>query len=178
MTMKRLREALARWRVTLGFVSGVLVLWLAEPTRGSLAAGALVALAGESLRIWAAGHLRKSVEVTTSGPYRWLAHPLYVGSAILGAGLAIACANLIVAVLIASYLGATLTAAIREEEAFLGQSFGDRYGRYLCGSSSADGGMSRRFSVSRAVANREHRAVAGVVAALLLLAFKAGYRGL
>jgi hypothetical protein len=38
---------------------------------GTWRAGLFVALAGEaSLRIWAAGHLEKSREVTRSGPYR------------------------------------------------------------------------------------------------------------
>ena len=49
-----------------------------------------VALAGEAIRFWAAGHLNKSREVTRSGPYRFVAHPLYLGSSVIGAGLAIA----------------------------------------------------------------------------------------
>ncbi len=52
--------------------------------------GRRCAIAGEALRIWAAGHLNKSREVTSSGPYRWFAHPLYVGSSIMGVGLAVA----------------------------------------------------------------------------------------
>jgi protein-S-isoprenylcysteine O-methyltransferase Ste14 len=173
MSAEGLRKALARWRVTLGFASAALVLWLAEPTRTSLIAGSFVALVGEALRIWAAGHLRKSLEVTTSGPYRWFGHPLYVGSAVLGGGLAIACASVPVAVLIAAYLGVTLTAAIREEEAFLGRSFGTHYDQYRRGTAPVTGEATRRFSLSRAMANREHRAVAGLLGALLLLAFKA-----
>ncbi len=55
--------------------------------------------------IWAAGHLNKSREVTASGPYRWVAHPLYVGSSIMGVGLAIASGSLIVAVVIAVVSG-------------------------------------------------------------------------
>ncbi|MCA1586159.1 MAG: isoprenylcysteine carboxylmethyltransferase family protein, partial [Acidobacteria bacterium] len=69
---------LARWRVTAGFLCGALALWLARPTWLSLALGALVALAGEGLRVWAAGHLEKSREVTASGPYRLVRHPLYL----------------------------------------------------------------------------------------------------
>ena len=76
----RAMARLARLRVALGFVCGALVLWLAQPTAGSLLAGGAVAVVGEALRIWAAGHLNKSREVTSSGPYRWFAHPLYVGS--------------------------------------------------------------------------------------------------
>ena len=57
-------EALARRRIPLGFVAGALVLWLATPSGGSLLAGTPVAVFGEALRLWAAGHLNKSNEVT------------------------------------------------------------------------------------------------------------------
>ena len=167
-------ERLARWRVPSGFAFGALVLWLAHPTRTSLMAGGAVAVLGEALRVWAAGHLVKSQEVTSSGPYRWFAHPLYVGSSVMGIGLAIASASAVVAGLIALYLAATITAAIRTEESFLRRTFGDAYDAYrMRGQSNA-----RRFSVARALANKEHRTVAGLVAAVLLLALKATYNGL
>ena len=106
---------LARFRVALGFVFGVLVLVLAQPTGRSLAVGMSIAALGEAVRIWAAGHLRKSREVTVSGPYRWVAHPLYVGSSVMGLGLAIAAASAPVAVLIAIYLGATALPVVSME---------------------------------------------------------------
>ena len=46
-------------------------------------------MAGECLRLWAAGHLEKSKEVTRSGPYRHTRHPLYLGSSIIGIGIAL-----------------------------------------------------------------------------------------
>src|SRR5213593_1183454 len=131
--LSRIARALARRRVPLGFIAGALVFWLAAPTAASLLVGTSIAVSGEAIRIWAAGHLNKSREVTASGPYRWFAHPLYVGSSVMGLGLAIACASITVAVLIAAYLTVTLTAAVRSEEAFLRRKFGDRYGRYRRG---------------------------------------------
>ena len=104
---------IARFRVTIGFTCAVFVLWLAEPRAASLAVGTSIAILGELLRIWGASHLNKSREVTSSGPYRWLAHPLYVGSSLIGAGLAVASNSIIVTALIAVYLVVTLTAAIR-----------------------------------------------------------------
>ena len=167
---------LARLRVTLGFVFGTLVLWLAEPTSATIARGAAIAGGGEALRIWAAGHLNKSREVTSSGPYRWLAHPLYVGSAIMGAGLAVASGSVVAAVLIAAYLGATLTAAVKSEEAFLRRTFGDGYDRYRRAGAAGIVDEPRRFSLAQAIANREHRAVVGLALAVLLLTLKATYR--
>ena len=149
-------------------------LYLAKPTIGSLVIGVGVAAAGEALRVWAAGHLHKSSEVTASGPYRWFAHPLYVGSSIMGVGLAIAAASVPVAGLVLTYLAVTITAAVRSEEAFLRSRFGDRYERYRkVGVVDA----RTRFSLARARANREHRAVTGLLVAVLLLAAKAAFVG-
>jgi hypothetical protein len=169
-----LTRRLARLRVPLGFGCAALVLWLAAPTAATLLAGTAIAAIGEAVRIWAAGHLNKAREVTASGPYRWLAHPLYVGSAVMGAGLAVACGSAIAAALIGAYLIATITAAVRHEEAFLRSAFGHRYDRYRRDGRIDEG---RRFSFALAMTNREHRAVAGLVVAVLLLAWKATYNG-
>jgi uncharacterized membrane protein YjjB (DUF3815 family) len=173
---------LARFRVALGFVFGVLVLVLAQPDGRSLAIGMSIAAIGEGIRIWAAGHLRKSREVTVSGPYRWVAHPLYVGSSVMGIGLAVACASVIVAVLIGVYLAATLTAAVKSEEAFLRRTFGDQYDLYKSGVEAKrrerSAASRRRFSLEQAIANREYRAVAGLGIVILLLVWKATYNGL
>jgi protein-S-isoprenylcysteine O-methyltransferase Ste14 len=172
---------LARLRVALGWVFGVLVLVLAQPTKQSVAMGALIAAGGEAIRVWAAGHLNKGREVTSSGPYRFVGHPLYVGSTVIGIGIAIACANVLVAILIAVYLATTLTAAIRSEEAFLRRAFGDQYDLYRSGvkaKRASPGSISRRFSLRQALANREYRAVIGLAVAILLLAMKATYNGL
>jgi protein-S-isoprenylcysteine O-methyltransferase Ste14 len=174
---------LARLRVPLGFISGIAVLWLARPTRGTLAAGAAVAVAGEAFRVWAAGHLNKAQEVTMSGPYRWVAHPLYVGSLLMGAGLAIASGSIAATSLIAAYLTITLGAAVVTEETYLRHHFGHAYDRYRGRSAGEIGGVRpateerRRFSMARAIANREHRALAGLVLAVLLLVLKAAYNG-
>ena len=173
--------SLARLRVALGFVFGVLALVLARPSGRSLLVGMSIAAGGEAIRIWAAGHLRKSREVTVSGPYRWCPHPLYVGSSVMGAGLAVAAASVPVAVLIVIYLAATLTAAIKSEEAFLRRTFGDQYDLYRSGVAAQrrDGAAARRrFSLDQALANREYRAVAGLAIVILLLIWKAPYNGL
>ena len=161
---------LARRRVALGFIAGIAVLWLSEPTPRTLAIGALVAAIGELFRVWAAGHLEKGREVTSSGPYRLTRHPLYLGSSIIGLGLAIASASAIVAALVALYLGVTLTAAIATEEAHLTEKFGAAYPAYRDGRVE---GVARTFSLARAMRNREYRAVIGLVAVLALLSWKA-----
>src|SRR6476646_8502843 len=111
----RVLRRIARLRVPIGFLSGAVVLWLAHPTLRTLTAGAIVAAAGEAVRVWAAGHLEKGREVTTTGPYALTRHPLYAGSSIMGAGFAIGAHSVAVAVLVTAYLAVTITAAIRSE---------------------------------------------------------------
>jgi protein-S-isoprenylcysteine O-methyltransferase Ste14 len=167
--MADVRHRLARYRVRLGFVEAAVALWLARPTTTSLTIGAGVAVMGEAIRIWAAGHLEKGREVTASGPYRLSRHPLYVGSALLAVGFAIASHNLIVVAIVIGYLATTYSSAIRSEEAHLTEKFGSAYPEYRDGRSA---GVPRRFSMRRAIANREHRAVLGLVLMLALLAWK------
>src|SRR5215208_3082581 len=104
-TWPRVRAVLARRRVTLGFVVAAAAVLLADPTWASWRTGLLVALAGEAIRIWAAGHLEKSREVTRSGPYRLTRHPLYAGSALMAVGIVIASRSAVVAVVAALYIG-------------------------------------------------------------------------
>ena len=87
----------------------------------------------------------------------------------------IASGRAIVAALIAIYLIVTLTVAARTEEGFLRRAFGDSYDRYRRGGAAADraGARDRRFSLAQAMANHEHRAVIGLILAMLLLALKA-----
>jgi len=165
----RFAARVARLRVPLGFACGAVAFLLASPTPVSLLAGGTVAAIGEAIRFWAAGHLERGCEVTRSGPYRWSAHPLYVGTSIIGAGVAIASAAAVVYALAAAYLVVALTAAIRVEEAELMAKFGEKYAAYRQGR-SVD--TTRRFSLARAVRNREPRAVAGLAVSLALLAIK------
>jgi protein-S-isoprenylcysteine O-methyltransferase Ste14 len=165
-----LLRRIARLRVTMGFIFGVLAIWLARPTPTSLIAGATVAFVGEAIRVWAAGHLEKGREVTTSGPYRFTRHPLYLGSTLIGVGLGVASASPIVAVMVIVYLTVTLTAAVRTEEAHLTDKFGAAYPEYRAGRTDS---VPRRFSLARAVRNREYRAVLGLLLDLAVFAWKA-----
>jgi protein-S-isoprenylcysteine O-methyltransferase Ste14 len=160
---------LARWRVFLGFVFAAIALWLATPTATSLLLGAAVSVVGESIRLWAAGHLEKSKEVTRSGPYQFTRHPLYLGSSLIGIGFAIASNHRIVAVIVVAYLLLTLTAAMRSEEAHLREKFGDDYDAYVEKRSAP---MDRPFSWARALHNREHHTIAGLFGGLVILAAK------
>ena len=160
---------LSRWRVPLGFALGIVVLWLARPNAASLAWGAAIAMMGEALRVWAAGHLEKSREVTRSGPYRFTRHPLYAGSTIMAAGVAVAARSAAVWAIAAAYVVVMIGSAIRSEESFLRRRFGAAWDDYRAGRVAHE---PRPFSLARAVRNREWRALIGLIAAFALLALK------
>ncbi|HEY3884744.1 MAG TPA: isoprenylcysteine carboxylmethyltransferase family protein [Vicinamibacterales bacterium] len=164
---------IARWRVPLGYVCGVVSLALASPTPRTLLVGACIGVVGEAIRIWAAGHLEKGREVTTSGPYAFMRHPLYLGSSIMGGGVALAARSAFVAVLVFFYLLVTITAAVRTEEAHLTMKFGGAYAAYREGEFPS---AWRTFSIERAMRNREYRAALGFLAAIALLTLMARLR--
>lgn len=163
-------KRLARLRVPLGFACAIVAFWLARPTASSLAIGALIATAGQLLRIWAAGHIEKGREITRSGPYRYVRHPLYLGSSLMAAGFVIAALSVVVGALVAAYMVVTLVAAIRTEEASLDEKFAGQYSAYRAGKAAP---VVRRFSLSRAVANREYRSITGLAAGMIFLYLRA-----
>ena len=168
--MSDIATRVARSRVPLGFVFGAAVVLLARPTPRSLLIGGAVALVGEAFRIWAAGHLEKGREVTLSGPYRLTRHPLYMGSFIIGAGVAIAAARRSAVLLVFTYLAVTFIAAIRHEEEGMRARFGDQYDAYL---QSRAQPVDRPFSLRRVMRNKEYRAIAGLAAVAAIFAMKA-----
>ncbi len=157
---------LARWRVPLGFAAAGAAFVLASPTPSSWLTGMLIAVPGALLRLWAAGHIEKGREITRSGPYRYVRHPLYLGSSLLGIGFAASSASLWVLALAMTYLGLTLAAAIRAEEATLDARFPGEYTAYRTG---AAGPIDRPFSWARAWRNHEYRALSGFVVAFVFL---------
>jgi protein-S-isoprenylcysteine O-methyltransferase Ste14 len=118
---------LSRLRVPLGYAAFALVLVLARPRRESVAAGIALAVLGEGLRIWASGHIEKTQRLATGGPYAHTRNPLYVGSALLALGVAVASASPFVVLAVAAYFAVLYPAVIREESAFLAARFPEEY---------------------------------------------------
>ncbi|MCB9897002.1 MAG: hypothetical protein H6825_03245 [Planctomycetes bacterium] len=62
------------------------LVYIAQPTRLGMILGLPCLALGLLFRVWAAGHLIKTKELSTSGPYRHVQHPLYFGRLALGTG--------------------------------------------------------------------------------------------
>jgi len=176
------RRRRARLRV-LGVYAFVLLLLLAaRPTPLSVSLGFAVVALGEALRFWAAGHLRKSVELVTSGPYRYTRNPMYLGRLIIFSGLCVMArlpyhANLIV--LLAGWIlffGYYLPRKERVEPARLARLHGAAYERYRAEvpalfprASPYTDVATRGWSSDRFLRNREHWMALGLLGLSLLL---------
>jgi len=169
MRLTTLVSWLASRRIKLGFPLAIVVLTLAQPTWFTWSLGFTIALVGEALRIWAAGHIEKSTEITQSGPYQWVKHPLYLGSSIIAAGIVFAANSGAAALIVAIYVTTTILSAIRTEETHLRSVFGAAYDMYQVSPNLA---VNRSFSVARMMRNREHRAITGFICGFGLLALR------
>jgi protein-S-isoprenylcysteine O-methyltransferase Ste14 len=168
-----------RRRVFLSYLGALVYLALARPSFTSLSLGAVLMLMGEGLRLWASGHIDKNVRLAQTGPYAHVRHPLYLGSALIGSGLAVASGSWAVGIGVLVALGILLGSAARAEERRLRSHFGQDYVSY---SREVPALVPRlrplkrggRFDWKVVGKHRELRAVAGLAAGLLVLALKAG----
>lgn len=69
------------------------VLLLAQPHAILFWVGAAFSGAGELLRLWACGHLRKNQDVITSGPFAHVKNPLYLGTLLILIGFCLSASN-------------------------------------------------------------------------------------
>jgi protein-S-isoprenylcysteine O-methyltransferase Ste14 len=169
--------ALSRWRVQLGFCFAIAALCCARPTWHSYLIFLPLVLAGVGLRVWARGHLDRAERVCTGGPYRFMRHPLYVGSFFMGLGVTLMAlpwgfVPLFVAVFLIMYVPKAL-----REEAYLASRFGDAYATYASAvgavfprferGASAEEGPPSRFEWRRVWRHREWHTWIGVAAVLV-----------
>jgi protein-S-isoprenylcysteine O-methyltransferase Ste14 len=72
------------------YLGGAIFFLIARPQPVLFACGASLAIAGEALRVWACGHLRKNKAVVKSGPYSHVKNPLYLGTFLILVGIVLA----------------------------------------------------------------------------------------
>jgi protein-S-isoprenylcysteine O-methyltransferase Ste14 len=115
-----------RIRVPLGFLTAAV--YLVEVARrathpAAIAWSLALVLPGLALRAAAAGTVKKDRELTVTGPYAYTRNPLYLGSALIAAGFALALLSWPVALLLAVGFAAIYLPVIAAEERFLQTAF-------------------------------------------------------
>ena len=170
----------ARLRVPCGFVMAISFATSSRPTPRSLAWGIPVACLGLALRAWAAGHLAKNQQLAISGPYAHMRNPLYLGTLLVAAGLAMAARSWALALLFGAFFVLIYLPVIMLEEQHLRKLFPD-YADYAAqvpafaprlrafGAANA----SSRFQISRYRKNQEYQAPLAFIAGLAWLTWKA-----
>jgi protein-S-isoprenylcysteine O-methyltransferase Ste14 len=178
-------RTLASIRLTATFAFIVVLVVLAKTRPAEVAIGFLIAALGEAIRFWAAGHLLKTKELITSGPYRYTRNPLYLGRLLILTGLCVMCrlpyyANwILLAVGYAVFFLYYMPRKERVEPARLRAVHGEAYDRYfkavpalLPTLSPYANGSNLGWSSDRMVRNREVWMVAGILAIALFLLWR------
>jgi len=171
-----------RWiRLRLAWLAAPVYLLLAKPTPTTIAVGAGLAFAGAALRAWAAGTIVKNAVLTTTGPYAYTRNPLYLGSFLIGLGLAVAGARISILIAFLIAYGLVYGRAMQLEAARLERDFGEAYRIYARHVPAfiprlrpyrPDDRAHSHFFIERYLAHREYQAVFGVALGFAGLAVK------
>jgi protein-S-isoprenylcysteine O-methyltransferase Ste14 len=173
---KAYADRVAKLRVPCGFALVAAFLWLSRPSWASLEIGLPVAILGLAVRAWAAGHLEKNLALTDSGPYAHVRNPLYIGTLTVAAGLAIAARRWELALLFAVVFALIYLPVVELEEQHLRKLFPDYAGyarRVPKLIPRIAGGGSKHFEWRSYRRNREYEALAGFLAGVAVLVWKA-----
>jgi protein-S-isoprenylcysteine O-methyltransferase Ste14 len=170
-------DFVARLRVPVGFALVAAFACFSHPDARSLAYGLPVSLLGLGLRVWAAGHLAKDRTLATGGPYRYTRNPLYMGTMLVAAGLAIASRSAGLGALFAAVFLCIYLPAIQLEQQHLRSLFPE-YAAYAAQVPAllprmTPAGRPRAFQWRLYTKNREYQAAAGFLAGALFLLWKA-----
>lgn len=79
-----------RYRQFFGVAYIILVSIVGIPDATLFNIGLVLVLLGESVRMWASGHVNKNAVLATDGPYAYVRHPLYVGNILILSGFSLA----------------------------------------------------------------------------------------
>ncbi len=171
-------DGVAKLRVPTGFVLAAAFLWLSAPALSSLALGIPVSLAGLAIRAWAAGHLEKNLTLTDTGPYARVRNPLYIGTLTAAAGFVIASRRWELGVIFAATFLLVYLPVVELEEQHLRTLFpnytdyAQRVPKFIPRFSR--GTRARKhFSWPLYRRNREYEALAGFIAGVAVLCWKA-----
>jgi protein-S-isoprenylcysteine O-methyltransferase Ste14 len=103
--------------------------------------GLMLMLGGRVLRLWAQTQMKhlfvgelavqKDHRVVTTGPYKYIRHPAYVGGTLSAIGIGLALSTWLGALIAGGVLIASYITRIPKEEALLASEMGDEYRDYM-----------------------------------------------
>jgi hypothetical protein len=182
MFPKAYADTVQRLRVPSGLALAAAFVWLADPVLPTLLMGLPLALAGLAIRAWAAGHLRKNQQLTTSGPYAIVRNPLYIGTLLTALGCTVAAARPALAFLAGAVFLFVYLPVMEQEEQHLSRLFPDfaAYARrvHQLIPTLPEKFPPQSFSWDVYLRNKEQKALYGFLAVYGFLIAKAAWAGL
>lgn len=156
----------------------LVLLGFARPTPKHVLMGIPLILAGEAIRLWAAGYLNKLGELVTAGPFALCRNPLYIGSFLTSLGYLVMCDRPVLWAPAIALFWLFHGGAVAYEEKLLRERFGpayDAYCRAVPRFVPIPRGLSGngRFTLRQLVLNNEHHSVAGALLLVGLMLLKA-----
>jgi protein-S-isoprenylcysteine O-methyltransferase Ste14 len=139
-------------------------------------AGILLVLCGLAIRSWAAGVIRKSKVLATTGPYRLCRHPLYLGSLAMMFGFCTIMGSALDACVVVGPVLVIYLLTIRREERRLADRHGETWRQYTATAprlfpTRPFTNLSTEWSIAQWLKNREYNALVTSLAGLTLLHF-------
>jgi protein-S-isoprenylcysteine O-methyltransferase Ste14 len=173
------RQIAQRIRVPAGFVILPLLLIASNPSFWWLVAGSALTILGLGVRAWASGYLKKNKELTTAGPYAYTRNPLYLGTFVMGSGIAVSTGTVwFIVVFAALYILIYLPVMSAEAET-MSEMFPNEYRIYrrevppfFPRLTPYKERSPKRFEIDAYIRHREYRAALGVAAVYALIAAK------
>jgi len=172
-------DVVARLRVPSCFLIVGVFAWFSHPSARSLEFGLPMSLLGLVLRGWAAGCLAKNQELATGGPYAYTRNPLYLGTLLVAAGLAIASRSLGLGILFIAVFLFVYLPVIQNESEYLNVLFPGQYPGYAAAVPLLLPRLTpyrknnpNPFRFALYLRNQEYNAGAGFSAGILFLLWK------
>jgi protein-S-isoprenylcysteine O-methyltransferase Ste14 len=143
-----------------------------NPREPASLVGCMLVFAGLAVRSWAAGVLKKTRELTTTGPYAVIRNPLYIGSFLIMSGFCTIIgdpANILVAL---GPIAGLYFLQVRHEERTLSQRYEGRWTEYARRvprffPRALPPAPCAAWSVDQWLGNREYRALGAALVGLL-----------
>ena len=169
---------ISKKRTTFGWLFFVIVVVVGRGDKTNIIAAGPFLLIGLFLRCLAAGTIKKNEVLTTSGPYKFCRHPLYLGSFFIATGLVIASAHPLTFVYFIILFPMTYIPAMFSEEKFLQSRFGNAYLDYkkkvpMLLPKVLRINLVENFSWRQLLKNEEYLNIVAVFAVIIILLIKA-----
>lgn len=133
-------------------------------------------LVGLGIRSWAAGVIKKTKVLATTGPYRLCRHPLYLGSLLMMLGFCILVSNVLDACIVFGPVLVIYMLTMRREERRLAERHGEAWTQYTAAVPRLFPyrlftNLRTEWSLGQWLNNREYNAAVTTLAALACLHF-------